>query len=224
MKIDDDYFFISIGKGLLRSLTMKVNRLLLEYSGYGGPIFIMLYFCLSTEQDMSLQAWVCALLWCSHCAKRVLEVAFVHIWSSNELPLDDAIGELVYYWGFSTWISYTVSRMNQDRVSWLAVATMLGCMVANGCAHWQLRQHRPLRTKTWPKGILFQRSSCPHYTFETGTWVSFAAVSGWQYSCIAFCVVGTLILSQWAKERHESYKKRFPDYPKERYALIPFVW
>ncbi|VDK60767.1 unnamed protein product [Cylicostephanus goldi] len=28
----------------------------------------------------------------------------------------------------------------------------------------------------------------------------------------------------WAKNKHRAYKKEFPDYPKERMAMVPFVF
>lgn len=216
---------------------MALNRPALEFFGYGGPIVLMTHYCgaLILSDPLS-QRSLCATLFCIHFAKRVVEVLFVHVWNKNTLPWADGIQELAYYLGFGAWISRTVAQLNADddgksrnddnNIPWLAVCSMLLCITGNGCVHWQLRRHRPLRSKTWPKGIFFDffNVSCPNYMFEIGTWISFAALTGWQYSSVAFCLVGSFIILDWGKIRHAAYQKQFLNYPKTRCAVIPFLY
>ncbi len=44
------------------------------------------------------------------------------------------------------------------------------------------------------------------------------------YSATLFAVAGSLIMGQWAKERHEKYCKEFKDYPQGRRAVVPFLF
>lgn len=221
-----------------------MNKLLVNILGYGGALALMLFWYSKnwnvhvvdvnddTEEQMSLMT-LCAALWSLHYAKRLLEVFFIHQWSRNSLPVTDGLIEWSYYWGFGAWISYeiTSSRLKYVLVSHTSTAQriacmgMIACMIGNGVAHWQLRQHRPKRAETWPTGLLFSYISCPHYTFEVGTWLCFAVLlSGGQYSCYTFWVAGTAVLVLWSKERHDAYHKTFPMYPPQRAAMIPFLW
>jgi very-long-chain enoyl-CoA reductase len=42
---------------------------------------------------------------------------------------------------------------------------------------------------------------------------------------VAFLAVGGGMMANWAAKKHRAYKKEFgKDYPKERKALIPFLF
>ena len=75
-----------------------------------------------------------------------------------------------------------------------------------------------------PKGDLFQYSSCPHYFMEILIYVVYCAMFWWRHpvcNAIAlFVLVNQVIAGHLA---HQWYLETFPDYPKDRAPVIPFL-
>ncbi len=42
-------------------------------------------------------------------------------------------------------------------------------------------------------------------------------------AALIFMIAGFLQMTAWAKGKHRLYKKEFPNYPKSRTAIIPFL-
>jgi 3-oxo-5-alpha-steroid 4-dehydrogenase 1 len=74
-----------------------------------------------------------------------------------------------------------------------------------------------------PRGGLFNFISCPNYFGEILEWCGWAlmtwSISGALFAFFTFC---NLAPRAWAN--HKWYKKTFPEYPKERKALVPYIW
>jgi len=73
-----------------------------------------------------------------------------------------------------------------------------------------------------PYGFLFEYVSCPNYTFEILAWLSFSFMTN-SIAALLFAIVGAGQMYIWAVGKHKRYRKDFPDYPKSRKILIPFV-
>jgi very-long-chain enoyl-CoA reductase len=93
----------------------------------------------------------------------------------------------------------------------------------NGMAHLALRDLKGPRS--WPKGPMFSRVSCPHYAFEIMSWVGWAIVTGTGITAapLIYAVVAAGILISYSLERHWGYQKTYGDYPAGRKAIIPYV-
>lgn len=63
--------------------------------------------------------------------------------------------------------------------------------------------------------------ACPHYLAESTSWLCFCSLFPVYSTCI-FYIAGTVIMSGYAKERQENYKKAFPLYSKS--AFIPGIY
>lgn len=75
-----------------------------------------------------------------------------------------------------------------------------------------------------PYGFAFKFVSFPNYFFEFLSWTVFAIMTN-NWSSYFFLVVGTGTMMMWAKQKHAKYKKTFGDkYPKNRKAMIPFIF
>ncbi|CAI2316693.1 unnamed protein product [Caenorhabditis sp. 36 PRJEB53466] len=87
-----------------------------------------------------------------------------------------------------------------------------------------LRSYRNPSTYSIPNGLLFRWISCPNYFGECLEWIGFA-VAARSFPAIAFAFFTVSRLAPRAFSHHKWYSERFGDeYPKERKALIPFVW
>jgi 3-oxo-5-alpha-steroid 4-dehydrogenase 1 len=74
-----------------------------------------------------------------------------------------------------------------------------------------------------PRGGLFEYVSCPNYLGEMITWLGWA-VATWSWAGVFFLVWTIANLGPRARRHHAWYKRTFPEYPKQRKALIPFVF
>ena len=73
-----------------------------------------------------------------------------------------------------------------------------------------------------PRGGLFRRVSCPHYLGELVEWSAWALLT-WSAPGLVFALWTAANLVPRALAHHRWYRSRFPDYPPERRAVIPFV-
>ncbi len=73
-----------------------------------------------------------------------------------------------------------------------------------------------------PHGGLFEHVSCPNHLGEIIEWIGFAILC-WNLPSLAFAVWTAANLGPRAWNHHRWYIKTFPDYPKDRRALIPHI-
>jgi protein-S-isoprenylcysteine O-methyltransferase Ste14 len=73
-----------------------------------------------------------------------------------------------------------------------------------------------------PTRGLFRLVSCPNYLGEMIEWIGFAVLT-WSLPGLAFAWWTIANLAPRAIKHHRCYQARFPDYPQQRRALIPFV-
>jgi len=73
-----------------------------------------------------------------------------------------------------------------------------------------------------PFGGLFRWVTCPNYLGEIIEWTGWA-VATWSLAGAAFAFWTAANLVPRALAHHRWYRERFPDYPKDRKAVLPFV-
>jgi protein-S-isoprenylcysteine O-methyltransferase Ste14 len=73
-----------------------------------------------------------------------------------------------------------------------------------------------------PRGGVYELVSCPNYLGEVLEWVGWA-VATWSLAGLSFAVFTAANLLPRAIANHRWYHKKFPDYPKARKAVIPYL-
>jgi steroid 5-alpha reductase family enzyme len=73
-----------------------------------------------------------------------------------------------------------------------------------------------------PHGGAYRWVSAPNYLGELIEWLGFALAS-WSLAGLAFFLFTFANLVPRAIANHKWYRHRFPDYPRERKAVIPFL-
>ena len=73
-----------------------------------------------------------------------------------------------------------------------------------------------------PTGPLFARVSAPNYAGEIVEWLGFA-LAAWSPAAVAFALYTAANLVPRALDTHAWYRAKFPDYPRERRAIVPWV-
>jgi protein-S-isoprenylcysteine O-methyltransferase Ste14 len=74
-----------------------------------------------------------------------------------------------------------------------------------------------------PAGGMYRYVSCPNYLGETIEWTGWALAT-WSLAGLSFAVWTLANLAPRAWANHQWYRKTFAEYPRERKALVPWVW
>jgi len=124
-----------------------------------------------------------------------------------------------------------ISELGDYPVRWLAdprfligLVLFLGGLAVNLSSDRTLRRLRGPGESGYkiPRGGGFRWVSSPNYLGEIIEWFGWA-VATWSLAGLAFALYTTANLAPRAVANDRWYRERFPDYPKDRRALIPFV-
>jgi len=211
---------------------------------YAGPFFVYPLFYLrpsfiyGAAASRPIHPAVTIALICHsfHYAKRLYETQFVHRFSNGTMPIRNLFKNCSYYWGFAAFISYFVNHPHYTPPALGALqiygglAAFVLCELGNLSIHLLLRDLRPAGSKerkipypnSNPLTGLFNLVSCPNYTYEVGAWIAFTTLTQ-SLPALLFTTAGFLQMHIWAKGKHRNYKKEFPNYPKGRTPIVPFL-
>lgn len=124
-----------------------------------------------------------------------------------------------------------ISHLGEYPVTWLTSAPFIAG-VAIFMVGWIINQHadltlfrlrKPGETHySIPEGGMYRQVSCPNYFGEILEWTGWA-VATWSLAGLAFAVFTVANLLPRALATHRWYRDKFPDYPKSRRALIPYL-
>lgn len=220
---------------------------------YLGPILIhsLFYFFIYDPTENSYVQKISFILTLLHYLKRELETVFVHSFSSDTMPLLNLFKNSGHYWIINgLFIAGTVyapdsyrNHSKKDEYGYLKdfifhvsdrskneliilVSLFAICELSNFYCHYILMKLRSdgSRDHKIPYGFAFKFVSFPNYFFEIASWFFFALINN-NWSSYLFLLVGGFTMAVWAKNKHRKYKKEFGDkYPKERKAIIPFIY
>lgn len=171
---------------------------------------------------------IALVLFTLHFVKREFETLFVHKFSSGYMPIFNLFKNSSYYWGYAFFVAYFVLHpqftspcMTQV---YIGAAAMVVFELMNLYCHVYLSGLRPAGSteRKIPRGFLFELVSCPNYLVEILSWVAFTVMTN-SLPSLLFTLSGAGQMLIWALGKHRRYKKEFPEYPKNRKALIPFI-
>jgi len=180
---------------------------------------------------VQLLAYLCVTL---HFVKREYETLLVHRFSHATMPLRNLFKNSAHYWVLSGFaIAHFLYAPDFVDPAWIAahpsllyvlLAFFVFSQLANFYTHLLLRDLRPVGStvRAIPRGFTFGLVSCPNYFHEICVWVAVSLLTGLP-SCWLFTAVASGQMFLWARKKHLRYLQEFPDYPRHRTALIPFL-
>ncbi|KAJ1848707.1 3-oxo-5a-steroid 4- dehydrogenase [Coemansia sp. RSA 2703] len=227
----------------IKDLGPQIGWQTVFYIEYLGPIIFHYlvynfprFFYGTTFEHSEIQQRVYLLIM-GHFIKRELETAFVHRFSHGTMPLMNVFKNSFHYHMLSGlnlayWVYSPASAQGTLLAAKLGNPTLMTILtgvfvfaeLSNLKTHITLRNLRPpgTRVRRIPYGYGFDIVSCPNYLFETIAWVSIAAMTR-SFAALFFLIVSTGQMYIWAIKKHKQYKREFPDYPKSRKSMIPFI-
>jgi len=235
------------GELVVKDLGPQVSWRTVFVIEYAGPLIIhpILYhlpkvFYRGSVQHSQLQKYVFAMV-VAHFAKRELESIFVHRFSHATMPLRNIFKNSFHYHILSgLFLAYPIysptyaanspyvinTLRSNSQFLWICAGIWLFAELSNLSTHLTLRNLRPLGStkRAIPNGYGFGLVSCPNYFFESVAWVAVAYMSG-SWAAWLFWGVSTAQMMSWAAKKHRAYKKEFgKEYPRQRKAMIPFLF
>jgi len=227
---------------VFKDLGMQLTMKQLYIIEYFGPLllYVVTYlrppFFYSEKRDMTYEQNLALLCWSFHFIKRILESAFVHVFSSEYIGISFLVKNASYYWGFGLFIGYFINHplftpVHNPLIFYAGLVIFFVSELANGWIHWTLSTLRPegSKEKKIPTGFLYNITavSFPNYFFESLAWL------GWNMMFFSvagglFFIAGTGQMLQWALKKHRRYVTEFdgkegrPKYPKRK-SMIPFI-
>jgi very-long-chain enoyl-CoA reductase len=73
-----------------------------------------------------------------------------------------------------------------------------------------------------PYGYGYDLVSSANYFWESLIWISYSILTR-NYTAYIFTIFSIKQMTEWALQKHKRYFKEFPDYPKNRKAIFPFI-
>ncbi|CAH8568781.1 unnamed protein product [Heterobilharzia americana] len=175
--------------------------------------------------------------WCGHYIKRLLESVFIHRFSHATMPLRNLFINCSYYYGFGLFVAYFTNHYLYTPPTFGHTQIVIGFLLfiigewGNFCCHLTLKRLRPagsmIRQIPYPMpGWFFTRMfnlvACPNYTYEVIAWIGFTIMTQ-TLPALLFTIFGFRQMATWAIGKLKAYRREFPNFPKYRKAIVPYI-
>jgi protein-S-isoprenylcysteine O-methyltransferase Ste14 len=170
-------------------------------------------------------------MWQLHYLYRALLFPFLIRAGGRRMPASVA-GMAILFNLLNNWVNARqVSALGDYPAGWLSSPRfLLGCALFLGGFALNVASDRALRNLRAPgetgyripRGGAFEYVTAPNYLGEIVEWTGWA-IATWSPAGLAFAIYTFANLAPRALTHHRWYRERFPDYPRGRKALLPFL-
>lgn len=196
---------------------------------------IMLYFLFWGTLSFNSYAWILYACWIFHYANRTF-IYPLRIKSTDKKIPFFIVGNAILFnlmnAGLNGYFLAEIASPEKYNQDWLGSAhfiigatLFLGGIVINWISdHILINLRKPGETGyKIPKGFLFNYISSPNLFGEIMEWTGFA-IMAWNLPALTFMAWTFANLVPRAKNHHDWYLERFPNYPKNRKVVFPFIF
>ena len=198
-----------------------------------ASLLFLLYFLIS-EKDITITLVVLQVIWQIHYFHRSFIFPF-RLRSNESVAVSIIVFGMIFN-SLNTYIQgrwvYSFSPAGAYSAEWLTDPRfIIGVLIF--AAGFVINKHSDAITrKLWdpqnpgyktPYGGMFRFVSSPNYLGEIITWIGWAVMT-WSLAGLFFVVWTAANLVPRARANHKWYHEKFPDYPKERKVLIPYIY
>ncbi len=211
------------------SIPSKAGWVIME----GVAAVAILYFFFREQPMMTPTLWLLLALWELHYINRSL------IYPLRMRTRGKTMPAIVMFMamGFNIWNGYLNGHWLGAHAADYTTAWMrqpyfiagLACFIAGFAVNvWSDEILLHLRKEfdsgySIPRGGLFRFVSCPNYFGELIEWTGWALMT-WSPAGLLFALWTAANLVPRARSHHRWYREQFPDYPRDRTAIIPFLY
>jgi hypothetical protein len=196
-----------------------------------SPIVICFFFFTGPNSGNSILRFIIA-LWVMHYINRTLVWPFRIRATGKKMPLSIPLSAIFfnlvngflngYYLGNFAPIP-DINYLFQPHVTAGLTLFFFGAFINIASDNILINLRKPGETGyKIPRGFLFKFISCPNLFGEMIEWIGFALIC-WNLPALSFAVWTVCNLGPRAMHHHRWCKEKFPDYPKERKAFLPFL-
>ena len=195
-------------------------------------VFFFAYLFLSGINHNSIVPFIFFTLWMIHYINRVLIFPFRLHTKGKKMPVTIVISAFFFnivngfingYWLGTLAVKYDVSWLQDPRFIAGIVVFITGMMINMRSDNILIHLRKPGDTGyIIPVKGLFHYISCPNHFGEMLEWSGFAVMT-WCLPGLSFALWTIVNLLPRALQHHRWYKNKFPEYPAERKAVIPFI-
>ncbi len=213
------------------SINNKLGWVIMELPS----LAIMLYFLIFGANSFQSFAWILFSIWIFHYTNRTFIYPLRIKSTPKKMPLFIVVNAILFNVvnaGLNGYyLAFLASPTDYD-FSWLTNTTtivgfvlFISGMIINMKADSILINLRKPGESGYkiPQGFLFKYISSPNLFGEIIEWTGFALMA-WNLPALTFMIWTFANLVPRAKNHHDWYKKNFPEYPKERKVVFPFVY
>ncbi len=206
----------------------KLGWFLMEFFA----LVVLFYFILTGENKQSLVNWVIVGLFTLHYLHRSIIFPLRIKTKGKKMPVSIIGMGLIFNLVNGFLIGYYYGNFKVYETAWLqspqfitgSVIFVIGTFINLQSDNTLIGLRKPGETGyKIPHGGLFEYISCPNLFGEVVEWLGFAILS-WNLPGFAFFIWTFANLIPRAIAHHQWYLQKFDDYPKERKAVIPFLW
>lgn len=209
------------------SLPSRLGWLIME-----SPSVLVFLACYAVGRP-GLVAWIFFVMWQAHYVHRAFVFPFRLRDPSRPMPLY-VVGSALFFTTVNGYLNgrWLTALGPGYSIDWLIDPRFLvgvGLFVAG----FAINQHadrvlfslrKPGETGYLiPRGGLYRFVSCPNYFGEILEWSGWALAT-WSPAGLAFALWTIANLVPRARAHHRWYLEKFPDYPRERRAVVPLVF
>ena len=169
-------------------------------------------------------------IWVIHYANRTLIFPFQLNTNNKKMPLIIVFSAIIFNAMNGFLNGYALGYMDLDLIDASSYHVIIGSLIfVSGMAinRWADKALIRLRENKQgyqiPRGGLFEYISCPNHFGEIVEWIGFALIA-WNLPALTFAIWTFCNLSPRSRNHHIWYQQHFKDYPKNRRAVIPYIF
>lgn len=214
-----------ITKGWGLEISNHLGWIIMELPSF----LIMLYF--SMASDHNYYTLFLFLLWLIHYFNRTFIFPFRIKTKGKKMPITITISAIVfnainaglngYYLSYLG--DYAIESFMNIKFIFGFILFCMGFYINQKSDDLLIKLRKPGESGyKIPYGWLFDYISCPNHFGEIIQWTGFA-IMAFNYASLTFLIWTLANLVPRALKHHKWYKEKFPNYPSERKALLPWL-
>ena len=194
-------------------------------------LVLFILFFLSGSAAKTLTSWIFFSIWVAHYLNRIFIFPFRIRTKDKKMPVVIIISGIFFNLMNSSLNAYWLGNFGYYPTEWLydprfIIGTgffVFGFLINQFADTYLISLRKDGKTGYYlPQKGLFKYVSCPNYLGEIMEWTGFAIMTR-SLPGLSFAIWTMANLLPRAIHHHRWYFKTFPDYPKNRKALIPWI-